>query len=474
MLKARFVIWMCWVHIFVLCCPTPGQTSLTEFTIRDELELARKFDVMIETYFPVVEDVEISGYVRDLVDRLAQTMPPQPFPLKVTVVRHGAMNAFASAAGHITVFTGLIANLHSEDELASVLAHELAHVSERHIAKAIEKSKIIGVGTMLGMLAGVLIGSQTQGETGEALALGSLAGSQALQLQYSRQNEAEADQYGVDFLVAAGFNPLGITAAFERIRKLQWIAGGGGVPSYLTTHPGMNERIGAMEERIARLPEEVRTRSTDNSRFLRAKAMSQAWHTDARSALAVFRAAKDMPACLARLGEAIAYSRQQQTENARQSFALAMQCNGADPLWQREYGRFAFEFGRLEDAFSALHTAVLKRPRDLLALFFYARAGVEKGDVATGIDALNRVLKEVPRDAEVLEYLGRFQAAQGDHLNAHLNFAKAMAYRRQFARYAYHVRQAEGLALTEVQREAISAVQQEIAEYRQILGLPSE
>lgn len=474
MLKARFVIWMCWVHIFVLCCPTPGQTSLTEFTIRDELELARKFDVMIETYFPVVEDVEISGYVRDLVDRLAQTMPPQPFPLKVTVVRHGAMNAFASAAGHITVFTGLIANLHSEDELASVLAHELAHVSERHIAKAIEKSKIIGVGTMLGMLAGVLIGSQTRGETGEALALGSLAGSQALQLQYSRQNEAEADQYGVDFLVAAGFNPLGITAAFERIRKLQWIAGGGGVPSYLTTHPGMNERIGAMEERIARLPEEVRTRSTDNSRFLRAKAMSQAWHTDARSALAVFRAAKDMPACLARLGEAIAYSRQQQTENARQSFVLAMQCNGADPLWQREYGRFAFEFGRLEDAFSALRTAVLKRPRDLLALFFYARAGVEKGDVATGIDALNRVLKEVPRDAEVLEYLGRFQAAQGDHLNAHLNFAKAMAYRRQFARYAYHVRQAEGLALTEVQREAISAVQQEIAEYRQILGLPSE
>lgn len=474
MLKARFVIWMCWVHIFVLCCPTPGQTSLTEFTIRDELELARKFDVMIETYFPVVEDVEISGYVRDLVDRLALTMPPQPFPLKVTVVRHGAMNAFASAAGHITVFTGLIANLHSEDELASVLAHELAHVSERHIAKAIEKSKIIGVGTMLGMLAGVLIGSQTQGETGEALALGSLAGSQALQLQYSRQNEAEADQYGVDFLVAAGFNPLGITAAFERIRKLQWIAGGGGVPSYLTTHPGMNERIGAMEERIARLPEEVRTRSTDNSRFLRAKAMSQAWHTDARSALAVFRAAKDMPACLARLGEAIAYSRQQQTENARQSFSLAMQCNGADPLWQREYGRFAFEFGRLEDAFSALRTAVLKRPRDLLALFFYARAGVEKGDVATGIDALNRVLKEVPRDAEVLEYLGRFQAAQGDHLNAHLNFAKAMAYRRQFARYAYHVRQAEGLALTEAQREAISAVQQEVAEYRQILGLPSE
>lgn len=466
--------WICWIHVFVLCFPASSFAGFGEFTIRDELELARKFDLMIETYFPVVEDLEISGYVRDLVERLRDTMPPQPFPLKVTVVRHGALNAFASAAGHITVFTGLIANLESEDELASVLAHELAHVSERHIAKAIEKSKIISIGSMLGMLAGVLIGSQTQGEAGEALALGSLAGGQALQLQYSRQNEAEADQYGVDFLVAAGFNPLGITAAFERIRKMQWIAGGGGVPSYLTTHPGMQERIGAMEERIAHMPEEVRTRTTDNSRFLRAKAMVRAWHTDPRSAQAVFSAGKDTSPCLARLGEAIALSRQQQTGNAAQCFAQAMSCNGADPLWQREYGRFAFEFGSLEDAFFSLRSAVEKKPRDLLALFFFARAAAEKGDVATGIDALQRVLKEVPRDAEVLEYLGRFQAMRGDQCNAHLNFAKAMAYRRQFSRSAYHVRQAEGLALTEAQRAAIAAVQQEIAEYRQVLGLTSE
>lgn len=471
--RARLAMCLCCAHILLVCGPTLSHASFGEFTIRDELELARKFDLMIEARFPVVEDVEISGYVRDLVDRLVQTMPPQPFPIKVTVVRHGALNAFASAAGHVTVFTGLIANLQSEDELASVLAHELAHVSERHIARAIEKSQLISVGSMLGMLAGVLIGSQTKGDGGEALALGSLAGGQALQLKYSRQNEAEADQYGVDFLVAAGFNPLGMVSAFERIRKMQWIGGGGGVPSYLTTHPGMDERIGYIEERIARMPADVRSRGADANRFMRAKAMVNAWYTDPRSAQAVFAAGETVPLCLSRLGEAIAYSRQQQPEKAEQSFAQAMACNGADALWQREYGRFAYEFGRLEDALTALRAAATQNPRDLLALFFYARAAAEQGHYAIGIDALQRVLKELPRDSEVLEYLGRFQGASGDHFNAHLNFAKALAYRRQFSPYAYHMQQAEGLASTEAQREAIRALRQEIAEYRQILGLTS-
>jgi len=140
----------------------PGSTfsSFGEFTIRDELELARKFDLVIETRFPVIQDARITGYVSSLVDRLIATMPPQPFPIKTTVVRNQALNAFASAAGHITIFTGLIANLETEDELASVIAHELAHVSERHIAKSIEKSQLVGAGSLLGILAGVLVGSQ--------------------------------------------------------------------------------------------------------------------------------------------------------------------------------------------------------------------------------------------------------------------------------------------------------------------------
>ena len=170
--KLRCAALVCCVLMFL---PARMFAGFGEFTIRDELELARKFDLVIETRFPVVHDPQITGYVRSLVDRLVAAMPPQPFPIKVTVVRNGSMNAFASAAGHITVFTGLMANLDGEDELASVIAHELAHVSERHIAKSIEKNQLIGAGSLLGILAGVLVGSQTKGDGGEVLAIGAMA-----------------------------------------------------------------------------------------------------------------------------------------------------------------------------------------------------------------------------------------------------------------------------------------------------------
>lgn len=452
--------------------PARMSAGFGEFSIRDELELARKFDLVIETRFPVVHDPQITGYVRSLVDRLVETMPPQPFPIKVTVVRNGAMNAFASAAGHITVFTGLLANLDNEDELASVVAHELAHVSERHIAKSIEQNQLIGVGSLLGILAGVLVGSQTSGDGGEALAIGSIAGSRALQLQYSRQNERDADQYGLDYLVAAGFSPRGMVAAFEKIRKLQWLGGGGNVPSYLTTHPGMDERVTYMQERIARLPSSVRDRMSDNTAFLRAKALVLAWYTDPNTAIAVFSSASNpYPACSALLGVAIARSRLRQSEAARTGFEKALACGGQDALWKREYGRFVFEYGDLREAAQTLQEAVLRAPDDLFALFFYARAMGEQGNYAAGIEALQRVARAVPRDAEVLENLGRQQAAQGMRFEGHLNYAKAFAYRRQFKKYAFHLEKAEAEARTEEQRTAIRNARGEIDEYREILGI---
>lgn len=108
-------------------------------TIRDEIELARKFDLLIESRFPVVEDRQITLYVRGLVDRLVAAMPPQPFPIKVTVVRNAYLNAFASAAGHITVFAVLSPICGARTSWPACWPPRLAHVSERHIAKSIEK-----------------------------------------------------------------------------------------------------------------------------------------------------------------------------------------------------------------------------------------------------------------------------------------------------------------------------------------------
>jgi predicted Zn-dependent protease len=456
---------------FVIALASPrSASSFGEFTIRDELELARKFDLIIETRFPVIEDTRITGYVQSLVDRIVAAMPPQPFPIKVTVVRNGAMNAFASAAGHITIFSGLITNLSGEDELASVIAHELAHVSERHIAKSIEQGQLAGAGSLLGILAAVLVGSQGGSDVAGALALGSVAGAKAMQLKYTRENEVDADQYGLGYLVEAGFGPQGMGTAFEKIRKLQWMSGGGDVPSYLSTHPAIDDRVGYIQERVARLPKAVRERRSDDAAYSRVRMLIQAWYTDANSALALFSAPAS-PTCQERLGKAIALSRLGRVEEAGKSFAEALACNPTDTLWKREYGRYAFEFGELGEAARLLQETVLRDPDDLYALFFYARAVAEQGNHAASVSAMERVARAVPRDPEVLENLARYQAALGRGLDAHLNYAKAFAYRRQFAKYAFHMDKAEALAAGGKDRDAIGRVRSEISEYREILGI---
>lgn len=467
-LMRSWIVFLC----FLLLAPGPGQAALGEFTIRDELELAQKFDLVIETRFPVVHDPYITEYVQNLVNRLTQAMPPQPFPIKVTVVRHAALNAFATAGGHIVIFTGLLANLDTEDELASVIAHELAHVSERHVAKNIEKSKILGIGTLLGMLAGALLGSQGQGDAASALMVGSMAGSKAMQLKYTRENEMEADQYGFDFLLGAGFAPQGMTSAFEKIRRLQWLSGGGDIPSYLSTHPGMSDRLGYIQERIKRLPEDVRQRRSDNTFFLRAQMLARAWYADPNTALALFATEPEDDAqlkCLKILGRSIAHSRLKQNEAARTQFQAALSCNAGDALWKREFGRFAFESGTLDEAVSALAEATAMNPSDLFALFFYARAVAEQGNYAASVTAMERVAKAVPRDSEVLENLARYQAATNNLFEAYLNYAQAFAYRHQFSKYSLHLQKAEKLARSDKDKDRLKQVVEKIGEYREIL-----
>ncbi|MCA1743571.1 MAG: M48 family metalloprotease, partial [Desulfovibrionales bacterium] len=165
-----------------------------EFTISDEAELGDKIHRLIRSRFEIIEDSEITNYIRKISEKLEKASPPQPFPAKVDVVNHNAVNAFATVAGYMVIFTGLILNVESEDELASIMAHELAHITQRHVARNIERSKLISIGSLIGILAGVFIGS----DAGNAVAVGSMAGGQSAVLKYSRADEREADQVGLN------------------------------------------------------------------------------------------------------------------------------------------------------------------------------------------------------------------------------------------------------------------------------------
>jgi predicted Zn-dependent protease len=446
------------LSVALLLPVTPVSAALLgEFSIKDEVELGRKFNLMIRSRFPLVEDPEVTDYIRDMVDRLRLAMPPQPFPIQVFVVRNPAMNAFAAPGGHLFVFTGMILGVESESELAGVMAHELAHVSQRHIARHIERAQLISIGSMLGLLAGGLLGST---EAGQAVMFGSLAGGQSAYLKYSREDEREADQVGMNYLVAAGYSPKGMPESFEKIRRRKWLSGGN-IPTYISTHPDVEERIDYLYQRVARYPDQIQSRQGDDQKLGRIQTMLRSWYTQPEEAIRHFSSDDN---CEKTLGRAIALSRLNRMGEAETAFADALRCGREDPLYLREAGRFHFSLGRVDQAGPLLQEAVLRNPSDVIALFYFSRLLSQTGERQQAVGYMERVLRHLPEDPEVHYFLGRALGESGSHFRAHIHLSYAALYRNDRKQTLFHLSKARQLAGDNEEREALKRLEGEYQE----------
>ena len=211
-------------------------------TVMEEEQLAREYIKIISAQMELVDDPMIVGYINTLGKKLVASFPPQPFTYRFYVVRQEVYNAFAIPGGHIFMYTGLMAAMESEEELAGILSHEISHVYCRHIAKKIEKSKKLNMATLAGVAAGVLLGVAGGGEAAGAVTMGSMAAGQSAALANSRADEIQADQIGLEYLTKAGYNGEGLLVILKKIRSKQWF-GADVVPSYLMTHPAVEDRL---------------------------------------------------------------------------------------------------------------------------------------------------------------------------------------------------------------------------------------
>jgi predicted Zn-dependent protease len=216
----RHLFAICTIFIFItaICFP-PGAEGIS---VKDEEELSREFLKVVLKQFQLIKDPMIVDYVNDVGQKVVAVLPPQPFTYHFYVIKEDSYNAFASPAGHIFINSGLIAAMEKEEELAGVIAHEIAHVSLRHISKKIERSKKIGMATLAGVVAGVLLGSGGAAEAANAVTVGTLAAGQSVALAYSRDDESEADQIGLEYLNRAGYSSQGLLAVLNKMRSRQW------------------------------------------------------------------------------------------------------------------------------------------------------------------------------------------------------------------------------------------------------------
>ncbi len=232
--------------------PELGDTSALTISPADERRLGESIMREIRRDPAYLDDPEITDYVNNLGNRLAKHSDSVRQEFDFFVVRDPQINAFALPGGFIGVHTGLILAGQSESEIAGVLAHEVAHVTQRHIARMLtqqSRGQVISIAA----LAVAILAARSNSQVGEAaIALGQ-AGVTQSQLNFSRENEREADRIGLQMLDAAGFDPRGMPVFFERLQRATRVYEGG-APSYLRSHPLTFERIGDIQNRLEQKP----------------------------------------------------------------------------------------------------------------------------------------------------------------------------------------------------------------------------
>ena len=448
--KLLLIILLC---VQLLFLPVLPAFAFGKFTLSDEKELGRKFSVMIKSRLPIIEDPEVKSYVQDITRRLISAAPPQPYTFEVNVLRSDAINAFCSPGGHLFVFTGLILAMENESEVAGVMAHELAHATQRHIANRIERSQMIGLASTLLALGGMFLGNNLRG----AGVIAPMAAGQAALLDYSRQDETEADQMGLSYLTKAGYSPAGMAGAFSIIRRDQSRISSA-IPTYLSTHPDVSWRITDMTARMNALPENVKNRKDDNRRFLRIQTLVRAKYSDADSALRFFELDTRNPGYLNIMGKGVLYSRLNRISEANQAFEEAIRLGPDEPLVWREAGIFQYRKGgpgSSEKAREYLSRAVRLRPDDYLARFYNALILGESGNFQAANSEFQEVLRYLPEDSEVHYFYGRLLGAQGKNFEAYLHLAYSNLYSNNKEQVRLNRDKAENYASTEAQQAAL-------------------
>ena len=438
---------------FVLQCLVPASAlAFGSFTYKDEAELGKKFNVLVRSRMPIIQDPEVTGYMSDLINRLSKNMPRQPFEFTPAMVISPSLNAFATPGGYVFAYTGLVLALENESDLAGVMAHELAHVTQRHIAGRIENAQLWNILSVVGMLAGAFMG----GDAGSAAAIGAVAASQAAMLNYSRADENDADQVGMGYLVAAGYNPYAMARAFSVLNQRQWLLGSS-IPTYLSTHPNLADRVRETTTRADRLPASQRNVKEDNSRFKRIQTLVRARYSDPRPAIVQFNNELSGPEhCLASMGLGIVAGRQNRVLDATKYFDKALECPGKDPLILREAGRFHYTKGNSARGGELLLQAVKMDRNDIMALFFLARYQADTGQTRDAINNMQVVLRAAPEDAEVHQFLAKFHGQSKDLFSANLHMAYSFLYVNNQGKTEQFINQAKGLASTPEQKTRLA------------------
>jgi predicted Zn-dependent protease len=233
--------------------PNLGDASGQVISPKQDKELGAYFMRQIRQAGLVLDDVETTSYLEALGHKLAIHSENPGYGFTFFLVDDASINAFAGPGGYIGANVGLILAAESESELAGVMAHEIAHVTQRHLARSFEAQERMSLPTTAAILAAILIGAAADPGAGAAALTAASAAGMQRQINFTRANEKEADRVGIQTLADAGFDPYGMPGFFERLQKNSKLYGTR-PPEFLSTHPVTTNRIAEATSRADTYP----------------------------------------------------------------------------------------------------------------------------------------------------------------------------------------------------------------------------
>jgi beta-barrel assembly-enhancing protease len=310
-----------------------------------------------------LDDPEVAGYLNRLGTRLAAHSGEVRQEFQFFVLRDPTLNAFAMPGGFIGVHTGLITAAQSESELASVIAHEISHVTQRHLARMVGKQSQAQLMSMLALAVAVLAARSNSELATGAMMAGQAAGLQS-QLNYSRDFEREADRVGINLLESSGFDIRDMGNFFERLQNFGRLYENN-APAYLRTHPLTTERIADMGNRISQRPYRQVPDSLD---FLLVRAKLKAQEGDAREAVTYFaslvKERKFVSEPAAHYGYAVALARVKDWAAAERELGQARRFKAASPMIETLAAELRRQQGDDDGALRLLRAAAQRYPQE--------------------------------------------------------------------------------------------------------------
>ncbi len=254
--------------------PNLGDSSTSLFSADFEHELGQTWLRMFRSQVRTVDDPLLQDYLENLIYKLVNHSQLEDRRIEVVIVDNPTINAFAVPGGIIGIHNGLLLYAQTEDELATVLAHEIAHLSQRHFSRRVEYQQSQQPIYLATMLAGLVLLATTGSGAGMAAISAAQAAAQDSALRYSRSNEAEADRVGMQTLVAADMDPHAAPAMFERMLQASRYSGGNRTPEFLRSHPLSENRIADTRNRARQYPKKMKHVNLDYQ-LMRARVANQ-------------------------------------------------------------------------------------------------------------------------------------------------------------------------------------------------------